>query len=213
MILFGFLAVGTVLMLIAMMYLKKDYHITGWKIVLASVMLTLSGLSGTKILFWIENGRWDGVSFFGAIFFVPILMSFVSMMLKIPVGNMLDLCAPAECVMLALMKVSCFYFGCCRGRVIFETEAAVIRFPSQIVEFVVILFIFYFLVKQIRQQQYKNQIYARYMIIYGVTRFVLNLLRDTEPFVWILPAGNLWSLVSMAAGCIWLNRAKRDIRY
>ena len=56
-------------MLIVMLYLRKFYGLSVWKTILLSVLLTLSGTIGTKLLFWIENGSFSGVSFFGAIFF------------------------------------------------------------------------------------------------------------------------------------------------
>ena len=194
-------------MLIVMLYLRKYYRLAYWKIVITAVLLTVSGTIGTMLLFWIESGNWGGTSFYGAIFFVPVIMTVVAIILKIPAGAMLDLCAPAECIMLALMKLRCLYWGCCAGRVMFTLQDVPIRFPSQIVELVTIVCVMMALLQFIKKSRYIDQIYAWYLILYGATRFVLNLLRDTKPFVWILPAGNFWSLISITIGilvlCLW----------
>ena len=51
----------------------------------------------------------------------------------------------------------------------------------------------------------RGTIYPWYLIIYGGVRFVLNIFREewvtTEM---IMPFGNIWSLVSIAIGVLWL---------
>jgi len=205
------LAAGTVLMLAVTVYLRKFYQITLWKIVLLTLMLTVFGLLGTKILFLIETGRWSGTSYFGAVFFTPLFMMLVAKALRLSIGDTLDLCAPAECIMLALMKVKCLIYGCCDGRLLYATKEIAIRFPSQIVELVAALVIMVLLILLIKKGEKKNQIYAWYMIYYGVSRFVLNCLRDTEPFVGILPAGNFWALISIGIGVVLIYHKKKKL--
>lgn len=205
-----FLSLGTILMLMVMLYLRKNYQIARWKTILSTLCLTLSGVAGTKIMFWIETGKTGGTSFFGAIFLVPLLMALVALILKIPVRVLVDMCAPAECVMLALMKLRCLYFGCCAGRILYENGELQIRFPSQIAEMIMILIILVFLVRLIQRNQFEGKIYAWYMISYGTTRFLLNLLRETKPFVWILPAGNFWSLISISIGILWILLIRKN---
>lgn len=196
-------------MLGVMLYLRKFYIVDIWKIVVSSLLLTISGLLGAKLMFWIESGKVGGVSFFGAIFLPPLSMSLVAMLLSIPVGTLLDMCAPAECIMLALLKIKCFFDGCCKGKVIYVVDTLEIRFPSQMIEMLTVLGVFVFLLVLIRKGKYAYQIYAWYMVGYGITRFGLNLLRETEPFVWILPAGNFWALISSVIGVIWIVICKR----
>lgn len=199
-------------MLAVMLSLKKYFHISCWKIVISAIVLTISGLTGAKLMFWIESGNTGGVSFFGALFFAPLIMIILAWILKISVGEMLDLCAPAECIMLALLKVKCVIDRCCMGRLIRVSENLQLPFPSQIVELITALIVLLILKKIIKKGTYKNQIYACYMIFYGVTRFFLNLLRDTTPFVWILPAGNFWAIIATAIGCVWIFLCKKQKR-
>lgn len=90
----------------------------------------------------------------------------------------------------------------------FATSAQIyyFRFPSQIVESLMGLFIAVALLRMFLRGKQEGKLYPLFLVIYGVLRFLLNLLRVTEPFVWILPAGNFWSLISIAAGLLMLKK-------
>lgn len=201
------LAIGTVAMMIPMLILMKRYNLILWKSVPVAVILTITGTISTYIWFWIENLWFGGRSFYGAVFLVPLAFIYVAKWLKLPYLELMDLCAPAECVMLALMKFSCLKDGCCGGRVLCTTaEGIEVVFPSQIVELCNAFLVF--LVLMILAWNWKNRgkIFPWYMIIYGATRFVLNWFRaETEAYAFGLPAGNLWSLVAIVTGIMWLR--------
>ena len=205
------LALGTVLMMAVMFICHRWRPYAMWKLPCLSLLLTVAGVVGVKLMFFIESGTWGGMSFFGAILFVPVLFIVVRLLFHIPYGELMDLCAPAECIMLALMKVNCFFEGCCVGRVVsVDVSGAEIRFPSQIVEFVFAFAIMVTLIVLMRKKGSAGKIYPFYMIFYGTSRFVLNLLRETSPFIWILPAGNFWSLISIVVGVVWLCVLKKS---
>ena len=200
-----FLLLGTFLMMAVMLFANRWMHLPVWKILTASVILTLAGVAGARIMARIEMGVWGGISYYGAVFFAPLLMIGVSFLLRVRPSQMLDLCAPSECVMLALLKVNCYLNGCCFGKVIgISKEGDIIRFPSQIVESVTALLLMAVLLSLIRGGKQNGRIYCWYLLLYGAVRFVLNLMRETEPFLLGMPAGNFWSLVSNAAGGILL---------
>lgn len=199
-----FLLVGTLAMLVPIQIQGAWYQIKWTKTVPAAVLLTISGTLGTFLLFYIENGEFGGTSFYGAVFFVPILFLAVARLLRVPYPQLMDLCAPAECVMLAIMKVQCYLTGCCGGAAI-PVGGASFVFPSQLAELADALIICVILLLMSRRTGSRGKLYPRYMVLYGVTRFVLNIFRDT-PFVSNLgmPFGNFWSLVSIAIGAVWL---------
>lgn len=200
-----FLIIGTILMTIPIAMQAKWYGLRLWKNFIISVILTITGTVGTYLMFYLETGRLGGISFFGAIFFVPIVFVLLSFIIRIPYGILMDLCAPAECVMLCIMKIQCVVCGCCGGRILFTTaEGVAVRFPSQIVELFNALIIAFILLYLSRKPNNKGSIYWWYMIIYGCSRFVLNLLRDTTPIFWGLANGSLWSLLSIAIGVLLL---------
>ena len=207
-ILLAALALGTIVMLLIMLICRKWIAIGKLKIPLFAVLLTACGFASVKIMFFIENREWSGLSFFGAIFFVPLFLFLVAFIIREPLKKLMDLSAPSICGMLAIMKLECIRSGCCGGRLLYSyyKDGAIngVYFPSQIVEFVNALAVMVILMLFMRKSKYQGKIYPLFMIIYGGTRFLWNLFRQTEPFIWIMPAGNFWSLISIMLGCAWL---------
>lgn len=200
-----FLSAGTVAMMIQMFLRYKQYSISAWKVPVINVFLTIAGTLGTLLMYFLENGFFGGRSFFGALFLTPLLMMPVGLVLRIPFSSLMDLCAPAECAMLAIMKVDCILQECCGGIVLFTTEAGKeIHFPSQILEAFLVAAIMLALMQLEKNKNNRGKIYPFYLILYGGVRFVINWFRaDISPFVWTLPAGNFWGLFAIAIGCIW----------
>ena len=193
---------GTVGMLIQMLLRHKTFpQIRIWKLPIISLLLTLAGVAGAMLMFYIESGKFGGTSFFGAILFIPVLL-LPALALRIRYSELMDLCAPAECLMLAFMKLDCLSTDCCIGKYLPALE---VQFPSQIVEMLTILVIMCLLIHMEHSNQHKGKLYGYYLIYYGVTRFLLNWFRyGLTPFVWILPAGNFWSIIAVILGFIWL---------
>ena len=197
-----FLIAGMALMIICMCWANHiSYQFPIWKLIVSGVVLTAIGLLGAHIMSWIESGNWTGRSFYGAVFLTPILLWPLSMILKMNYGRLMDLSAPAECIMLALLKVKCVIDGCCIGR-IFNIHGGSYRFPSQFVECCIAVVLMIVLVLMIKQQRFEGRVFQSYLVLYGIIRFVLNLFRETTPWIGPFAAGNFWSLVSIAIGVI-----------
>lgn len=204
-----FLLGGMLAMLVIMLVCGRHLEMPAWKIVIFAVILTAVGYLGAKCMSFIESGDWSGRSLFGSIFLAPVLMYPVAKIFKTPYGQFMDICAPAECIMLALLKVKCTIDGCCGGRTI-NLGGSSFVFPSQKVECAVFLIIMIILAIMVFKDRYQGIVYPYYMVIYGVARFLLNLLRDTTPWIGPLPAGNFWSLISIAIGIIAIACIKRN---
>lgn len=195
------LAIGTAIMLIPVLVMTKLYGISIWKAPLIAIILTVFGTIGTYLLFYVENGRFGGTSFFGALFFVPLPFLLMSKVFRIPYGQLLDICGPSECIMLVFMKVQCIRNNCCKGIVLCENELGnAVRFPSQIVELIAALIIAIILIILASRKKNTGKIYAFYMIIYGGSRFVFNFLRETSPVFLAMGNGSIWGLASVIIG-------------
>ena len=206
-----FLLGGMLAMFVIMLVCGRHFGMPTWKIAVFAVILTAVGYLGAKCMSFIETGNWGGRSLFGSIFLAPVLMYPAAKIFKTPYGQLMDICAPAECIMLALLKVKCTIDGCCGGRTI-DFGGSSFVFPSQKVECVVFLIIMIVLAIMVLKDKYQGLVYPCYMIIYGISRFLLNLLRETTPWIGPLPAGNFWSLISIAVGIIaviWVRQADR----
>lgn len=196
------IGLGAVAMFISMILRKKEFEqVALWKMGLLTVWLTITGVLGTMILAYIEMGTFGGTSFYGAVFLVPILIM-PAILMKISYKDILNLCAPAECAMLVVMRFDCLDKGCCFGRYLPELE---FQFPSQIAEMVVGITIMLTLIRM-HKKDHQVSLYPWYMILYGACRFVLQGFRygGTDPWVLGLSQGHLWSLVSMVIGTVWL---------
>ena len=200
------IGLGGLAMFGCMLLRKKDFpQVSIGKMALLTVWLTITGVLGAMILAYIEMGTFGGTSFYGAVFLVPILM-FPAMLMKISYKDILNLCAPAECAMMVVMRFDCLDKGCCFGRYLPELE---FQFPSQIAEMIVGVTIMFTLIRMHRKDQ-QVQLYPWYMILYGVCRFVLQGFRygGTTPWMLGLSQGHFWSLISVSIGTLWLLMRK-----
>jgi prolipoprotein diacylglyceryltransferase len=200
------ISLGAVAMFVSMVLRKKQFpQVALWKMIVLTVWLTITGVLGTMILAYIESGKFGGTSFYGAVLMVPVLIM-PAMLMKITRKDILNLCAPAECAMLLIMRFDCLDKGCCFGKYLPNLG---FQFPSQITEMIVALAVMIVLVRMHRKNS-QIQLYPWYMIMYGVLRFRIQGLRygGTNPWILGLSAGHFWSLVSITIGVIWLLLSK-----
>lgn len=208
-----YLSIGTAVMYVPILIQTLWCRGKVLKSVPLTLLLTVAGTLGTYLMYYLESGYIGGTSFYGAVFLVPVLFVPVAKLLRLPYGQALDLCATGECAMLAVMKVQCLLSDCCRGMVLYTDAAgANVRFPSQLAELVNALVLMVILLCLSRKEKNQGKLYPMYMLLYGLTRFVLNLFREGKtPFALGLPAGNFWSVWSVLIGAavlILLNRKK-----
>lgn len=209
-----FLAGDMILVFLMSLLINRRLHLKMWQLIIFTVAIVPVGFFCGKLMRLVEAGTWTGVSFYGAVLFAPGLMILIGLILQIKPADMLDLCAPAGCIALIFMKIQCRITGCCYGRILgYESHGRPIRFPSQIVELICgacLLVVLMILNKSDKQQGY---VFAWFMVLYGASRFVLNLLRDTTPFLLGMSAGCFWSVISVIiGGVVLLMRLKRRSR-
>ena len=204
---------GTLAMLLLIVVLMKSYSVALWKSIPVSLILTITGTVGTYIWFFVENSWFGGRSYYGAVFFVPLAFFCFAKVMRMAYGDLMDFCAPAECIMLAIMKYQCLIDGCCAGKTLrFFNDSFIMVFPSQMVELGNALLLVVVLMVIALKQKHREKVYPLYMILYGTSRFILNWFRkDAEPLLMGLPEGNVWSLLAIAVGIMWLLDYKISI--
>lgn len=201
------IGLGGLAMFVSMLLRKKQFpQIAVWKMAFVALLTLITGVSGSMILAYIETGRFGGTSFYGAVFLIPLLI-WPAMLMKITYKDILNLCAPAECAMLIVMRFDCLDKGCCFGRYL---PGLGFQFPSQIMEMLAGAVVMAILIWMHRKDR-QTQLYPWYMVLYGVLRFLMNGFRygGTDPWVLGLSPGHFWSLVSIAIGTIWLAAASK----
>ncbi len=186
--------------LCVMLYCGHLYMVKAWKCIVLAVFLTVFCILSSKLMAIIENCG-EGLSLFGGILFAPIFMIPIGLMLRVNLFDMWDLCAPSAALALSVAKIHCFINGCCNGRFLFYIGQKFypVYFPSQIAESINTLILFVILLTFMRKRKNRGILILWAMIYYGITRFGLTFLRGRrEAFVWILPNGAFWSLVTLA---------------
>lgn len=197
----------SVALLLALMLLRcKRYGIVIWKTILITALVGGLGILSTQVLYFIENSEWGGMSFFGAVLFLPLIMTPMALLLKIPAADMMDLISLPGLLMFAVMKVNCFFSGCCGGRVLgVSGNGTPLAFPSQIVEATTTVCLIVVLLFFEHRDKTRAKLYPISMVSYGLLRFVLNWFREPgDAFLFGMQKGTLWSAIAVVAGAIWL---------
>ncbi len=197
---------GTCARIPALIIQARRSQCSVWKVFPFTVLLTLAEFGGTMLLFYVENGYFAGMSYYGGILLMPISCILLAWLLHIPYRDMMDMCGASAGGMLAVMRLQCVYFGCCKGIEMTLGSGKTFAFPSPVVELITVLILMFIILWIGKEhQKYKGKLFPIYLILYGSTRFILNWFRSgNQPFVWILPPGNFWSIVAMLIGGVWL---------
>ena len=135
---------------------------------------------------------------------MPLYSILLALILRIRYNDFMDLCGVSAGGMLAVMRLQCVYFGCCKG-ITMTVFGNTFQFPSPIVELITVLAIMVAILFIGKNARFHGKLFPLYLILYGVTRFGLNWLRaNNSPFLLNLPHGNVWSLVAIFIGVVWL---------
>ncbi len=198
--------VSILVMFCLMVFRQKHYQISIAKSIIILIYTAVLGFLGTKVLFWIENGLWMGMSFFGAVLFLPLLLFPLAKFLRISYGALTDFVALPGLSMFTVLKAQCYFKGCCGGLLLgYTPQMQAVYFPIQLVEAgVTVAIIGCFLILE-QKNKTTNKLYPWCLVVYGIARFALNWFRldDSDPIFW-LPKGNFWAVLSILMGSVWL---------
>lgn len=197
----GFLAMGFL-----MLRRRKLYRLTSWQACVFTVLVMISGLAGCKLLFVLENWQYTrengitpgGFSFFGAVFLVPLLMALFGRLFKLRPGESINASAPCVCAMVGTIRVGCFLNGCCGG----WATASGFVWPTQAMESIGDFIILLWLLS--REKQGDRTLYPEFMFTYGILRFLIEFLRDTNKDWLMLSHGQWFSMIGILIGLILL---------
>lgn len=130
---------------------------------------------------------------------------------KINIKKLADVFAPAVALGHTFGRIGCFFSGCCYGK---ETHCFISvnnRYPTQIIEAVGNLIIFFVLHKLYKKSHKDGTVFLIYLILYSVLRFSIEFLRGDDRgafFIGLSPAQNI-SLVILVTATILLICLKR----
>lgn len=186
--------VGFALMMVINLKTNKKYKLKTPVTIIITLITYVAGVVGAMLMskihsvIMIRNGfnETASVAIMGAVYFTPLFMSIVSILLKQDWRRVIDMLAPGIFVILAFAKLGCFLHGCCHGLECsfgikyLNTEMTV--FPIQIIEVflmsLIIAFCFWYAFKS--KQYVKGAVYPVTAIIYCCIRFVIEFFRYYE---------------------------------
>lgn len=196
--------VGIWAMCIVCVMRKNVCKLSTGKAVATGLLLAFFGFVGAKILFIIENISCilqndiriglGGVSFFGTVFFIPLVIPIIGKLMGVDALSYLDYCTPAGIIMLACIRCGCFMRGCCQGIRIWIDFNPVI-FPTQLMEYTLDLFLLDYILGLERTHKFEKGRYIIFMGLYGIIRFLIEFLRDTPKTLCFMSNGQWFSII------------------
>ncbi len=184
----------------------KAYDITLMKAIPITMLLILYGCAGARLLNILENpgeAANGGMSVFGSIFLVPIAMAITALIFRIKIGKCIDFVAMYVPLIIAFMRVGCMVSGCCGGIVVTIGTLEFVP-PVQLIECLFDLCIFGILFWQEKKNQIiaQGEQYPKFLIMYSVIRFILEIFRDTQKNILGLSSGQWFSIIALIIGTV-----------
>lgn len=128
-----------------------------------------------------------GANYYGLLFFQPLLVIALCILIKVDPLAQMDLITPAYPLALIFTKIACYFGGCCNGipweQGFYNPISRLIEFPVQLLESAAALLLFIFL--QVCKKKFKKgTVFPIYLMAYSALRFFTEFFR-VEPEVFM----------------------------
>lgn len=208
--------VGVIAMLVLTLDRRRQLGFSPVKAIAFTLALTVCGVASVKILYILENIQevleygitLGGMSFFGAVFLVPLLMYPVGRLLSLRFRQTADICALCVLAMIGSIRVGCFLSGCCGGTLV-ELGPLMFRWPTQAVESIGDFAILAALYDYHKRGIHMGELYPMFMIGYSVLRFFIEFFRATSKNWLGLGHGHWFAIAALMIGWIWMCIRKK----
>lgn len=225
----GFMLVNIIALAVFALQYRKKYSLTAKQTILILVIAYPLCFLWILLFAWAESGFrlfGDKNMVRGFVYF-PIITMLPARILKIRKEVIWDFLVPCFALVNGVQHLGCIFAGCCHGYPsswgLWNPILKQILFPIQLIESLASLSICVICVLAAKKEHYagSGKIYPLFLVIFGSTRFVFELLRDYNN-VW----GSLTNLSFHAAlmtfvGIVWLcyiwdkeaRTAKRKVKH
>ncbi|NPA12949.1 MAG: prolipoprotein diacylglyceryl transferase [Aquificae bacterium] len=215
-------ALGMVASYLVAIYLGKREGIPTSKIENLFIIAIVSGVIGARVFYVVEHSErfnslfdiiavWQGgLDWFGGLIFGIIGVLIGLKIYKIPLLKAGDIAGVSIAIGHAIGRIGCTCAGCCYGKPVPENSpfkdfaitfpdhphsiapSGIPLYPTQPAEAIGNFLIFVVLFLLYRKKKFDGQIFALYLILYGVERFLLEFWRGVTP---PLPIGLNWNQI------------------
>ena len=206
--------VGVLAMGVLLVKRRKLYSLSLIGAIAATALLTVFGVVGAKLLGALQNLQTvraeglsaAGLSFFGAVYLAPVGLMLFARPLGTTKKKMLDAIAPCMAAIVAFMRAGCFFNGCCGGT---EVSLAGITFewPVQIMESLGDFLVLGLILQLEESRKIEGKLYAVFLGGYGILRFFVEFLRDTEKRLLGLGDGQWLAILAILISIFVLRKA------
>lgn len=202
----------------------KKLGINIWKmlIILVAVFFWQTGIQSAiwPILQHIRDTHFLGIdtavnSIVRTFIFVPIIALPLAKIFKYKFGHICDAIVMLPLLKSAIAQIACIFPGCCRGYEcflgIYNIKTQSYHFPTPILETILTLIIFAYLVHRTIKKKFvpDGTLYPLMMVLYGIMRFICEMLRDNEKIFIGINAIGLHALFMCIVGLIALYLIKK----
>ena len=191
------LAVSALLSWLWLLNFRKRLAISGLTAFGLSVVHTVVGVLSVKIFAFLE-GVPDGMSLYGAIFFLPVLYFLGAKLSKRRLSEVFDVFT--ICIILAMFmaRFNCLRSGCCLGKVVPWYDS--FRWPTREIEMILYVVLAVWLGRNILKNKTHGTAYPIYMMTYGTFRFIVEFFRENNVLWGAFHVSHIWSVISVVAG-------------
>ena len=210
--------IGLALMVWLFWSRKSVYNLKIGQTIILMITLPIVGFSGAKLLYIIENfekvlsGGEVGMSFFGTVFIVPVIMPLIGKIVGVPMRNTLDICIPGGIAVLGCMRVNCFISGCCSGMLV-HGFGTWFPLPVQLFEAIGDFMILTQILRWEKSHIPGGRIYPMFLVFYGILRFFLEWFRRTgRPWLG-MSHGHWFSIAAITIGLTTLIIMERNKKH
>lgn len=169
------------------------------------------GVGIVPILSRITDGIIPGINMgVGFLFFVLVLVAIVHFT-NTPVLLSLDVAIPAYILGRGLAITGCIFTGCCHGFPvswgIYSAVAETCTFPTVILDILISCCIVVYLIFLAKKQQYSGNgvTAAEGIILFGLLRILIDILRDNQKLVFMLTAEGFFGFIYVMSGYLLLR--------
>lgn len=206
--------VGIISLLFSIWHAKK-LGISLWKaLIIIFVIYEAIGLIQSlisPILSTIKDTHFLGIetkvnSIVRVFIFLPLLAIPLARIFRLKWSLVCDAIALHPLLTSALAQIACIFPGCCQGYEvnwgIYSVKTGQYHFPVQILETILTLAVFSYLIYQLYRRKYTSNgmLYPEMMTLYGIARFICEGLRDNEKIFLGCSAVALHAFVLFAVG-------------
>ena len=205
---------------------KKRYGIEPERVIDIALVVLVSSVIGARTVYvWMDPYEtwghffavWDGgLSFHGGVVAALAAGYVYTRIAKLPFWSCVDLVVPSAAIGYALTRIGCFLRGCCYGgptdlpwAVPTNHEGLLINaHPTQIYALLAGLLIFFILTRLERMNRAPGFVFASYLGLYGVYRFLIEILRKgytAEVWVYGLTHAQVVSIVMVLISAVALH--------